>query len=56
MISVPSARHKYLLLPPRTEPTPLDQERSFLLRIVGRSMEKGVALEGKVPPSSEKEK
>lgn len=43
MIGFPYARHKNLLLPPRTESTPLDQERNFLLHIVGQSMKKGVS-------------
>ncbi len=43
MIIFSNARHKIFYVPVRTEATPLDRERSFLMRIVGRTIKK-VAL------------
>ena len=45
MIRFPSAHHDKFCLPPRAKPTPLNQERSFLLRIVGHSEKKLVPQE-----------
>ena len=42
MIGFPAAPHKNMRLSPRIEPTALDQERSFLLRIEGHSAKKNM--------------
>ena len=40
MISFPFNRHHTFRLSPRTESTPLDEERNFLTRIVGHPTKK----------------
>ena len=42
MIRSHAPRSKNLRVPARSEPAALDQERSFLLRIVGQSMKRDV--------------
>ena len=48
MISVPVARPKNFRLPQRAKPTVLDQERSFLSRIVRQSGRRELAREAEV--------
>ena len=42
MIGFPAARYKNMHSPQRIEPVALDQERNFLVRIVGQSARKAV--------------
>ena len=43
MISVPVARLKNLRLPLRTEPTALDDERHFLIRVLRRDTKQPIS-------------
>ena len=55
MIRFHTLRSKNLHVPARSEPRALDQERSFLLRVVGQSMKKEVTCETRiVAPTSTK--